>query len=59
MNSEIEVLSCMRGYHLYKIEGQQLLLLTCSREPKNVSARYGVAEINEGMTIGYIPNNEI
>ena len=30
-------------------------LFTCSREPTNVSVRYAVAMIKEGMTTGHLP----
>ena len=54
---EIEVLSCVRGYHMYKDRWAAAVgeLLTCSREPTDASVRYAVAVIKEGTTTGHLP----
>ena len=56
-SAEIEVLSCMRGYHVYNDRWAATVgeLLTCSREPTNASVRYAVGVIKEGTTIGHLP----
>ena len=56
-SAEIEVLSCMLGYHVYKDRWAAAIgeLLTCSREPTNTSVRYTVTMMKEGMTIGHLP----
>ena len=56
-SAEIEVLSCIRGYHVHKNRWAVAVgeLLTCSREPTNASVRYAVAVIKEGTIIGHLP----
>ena len=56
-SDEIEVLSCVRSFHVYKDRWAAAVgeLLTCSREPTNVSVRYVVAVIKEGMTTAHLP----
>ena len=46
-SAEIEVLSCMRGYHVYKDRWAAAVgkLFTCSEEPTNSSVRNAVAVI--------------
>ena len=56
-SAEIEVLSCMRGYHVYKDRWAAAVgeLLTCSRETTNLSVRCAVTMIKEGTTIDHLP----
>ena len=56
-SAEIEVLSCVCGYHVYKNRWAAAVgeLLTCSRGPTNGSNRYAFAMIKEGTTIGHLP----
>ena len=56
-STEIEVLSCVHGNHVYKDRWAVAVgvLLTCSSEPTNASIRYTVAVIKEGTTIGRLP----
>ena len=51
-SAEIEVLSCVCGYHAYKDRWAAAVgeLLMCSREPTNASARYAVAVIKKETT---------
>ena len=52
----IEVLRCMRGYHMYKNRWEAAVgeLLMSSREPTNASFRYVVAVIKEGTIICHL-----
>ena len=54
---EIEVCSCVRGYHVYQalwipLIGEELV---CVREPRNAADRYDVAVKKCGQTIGHLP----
>ena len=53
---ELEVLSCVRGYHMCKDRWAAAVgeLLTCSRKPTDASVRYAVAVIKEGTTTGHL-----
>ena len=56
-SAEIEVLSCVLGYHVYKYRWAVAIgeLLTCSGEPTNMSVRYALPVVKEGTTIGHLP----
>ena len=58
-SAEIQVLSCVRGYHVCKDRWAAAVgeLLTYSREPTNASVRYAVAAIKKGTTIGHLPRS--
>ena len=64
-SAELQVLSCVRGYHVCKDRWTAAVgeLLTYSREPTNASIRYAVAGIKKGTTIGHLlwnnKNNKI
>lgn len=57
MSVELEISSCIRGYHVYQhiwtaVTGQGL---DCAREPTNSNDRYAVAVINHGTVVGHLP----
>ena len=58
-SAEIQVLSCVRGYHVCKDRWAATVgeLLTYSREPTNASIRYAVAAIKKGTIIGHLPKS--
>ena len=60
-STELKVLSCMGGYHVYKDRWAAAVgeLLMCFREPINASVQYTVAMIKEGATIGHLLNTKI
>ena len=56
-STEIEVLSCVHGCHVYKDRWAAAVgeLLMCSTELTNVSVRNIVTVIKEGTTIRHLP----
>ena len=57
MDEELEISSCVRGYHVYQdiwtpAVGEEL---DCIREPTNSSDRYAVAVVKDGLTVGHLP----
>ena len=58
MNEELEVSSCVHGYHVYQdiwtpAVGEEL---DCIREPTNSSDRHAVAVVKDGSTVGHLSN---
>ena len=49
--------SCIRGYHIYKTVWEATVgeELQCIREPTNISDRYAISVIKEGIVIGHLP----
>ena len=52
MAGEMEILCCVRGYHVYKEVWEVAIgeVLVCSREPTNATDRYAMA-VTKGVTI--------
>ena len=56
-SGEREVPCYVRGYHVYQAiwvaaVGEEL---ACEREPTNISDRYAVAVVKDGIIIGHLP----
>lgn len=57
MSEELEINSCVRGYHVYQsiwtpVVGEGL---DCVREPTNDIDRYAVMVVKDGTTVGHLP----
>ena len=57
MAGEVEMPSCVRGYHIYHTTWSPVLVetLPCTREPTNSQDRYAVAVRKAGVTVGHVP----
>ncbi len=54
---QMEIASCIRGYHIYQTIWQAALGETfdCIRETQNSKDRYAVSVIKDGQVIGHLP----
>ena len=49
--------SCVRGFHVYSVVWNPTIgeVLSCRREPTNVTDRYAVAVLDSGTIVGHLP----